>query len=155
MLDALVEHVGRNRFPERDRVALEHALALRTSRRQGFKAYLFAAETRSAIDAADELPVAVDLRERVVARLAMEIVDVLRDEIAQDADLLEPRERVMTGVRLGDSERTPQFVVLAPNPVLPSLSRVGEENLVAVHRRLAVLGPESARPAKGWNPALD
>src|SRR6266478_2566559 len=40
-------------------------------------------------------------------------------------------------------------------PLLPGRARVTQETLVAVHRRLAVLGPESTGSAERRDPALD
>src|SRR5216684_918202 len=58
-------------------------------------------------------------------------------------------------IRFGDLERAPKLVVLTPNSVLPRLFRIGKENLVTIHRRFAVLGPQSSRSAKRRDAALD
>src|SRR5579864_2418728 len=97
----------------------------------------------------------MNLREPALARAPVEVVDVLGDQEAERAERLELGERVMAGVGLRYFEGPPQFIVLPLNPLLPTFFRVGQKALIAVHRRLAVFSPESARPAKGRNTALD
>jgi hypothetical protein len=84
----------------------------------------------------------------------MQVVDVLRDGAAEDAELLELDERAVARVRARRGERLPELAHRAARvqALLPAPSRVGEEALVAVHRRLAVARPDAARAAERRDP---
>jgi hypothetical protein len=112
---------------------------------------------RDALDAADERRVAVDLEQPVAARQAMQVVDVLRDRALEDAELLELDERVVARVRARRRQRLPELPHRAGRiqALLPGASRITQEALIAIERRLAVLRPEPAGSAERWDPALD
>jgi len=55
----------------------------------------------------------------------------------------------------GNRERFEKFVVALAEPLFPGFFRIGHEALKAVHRRLAVLGPQPARPAKWRDSTFD
>src|SRR5271168_5358976 len=110
---------------------------------------------RPAVEASNQSPVAVDFRERLLPGLPMQVVDILRDDEAQHSQLLQLNQREMPRVRLGDRQRFIKFVVTLAEPFFPGLFRIGHEALKAIHRRLAVLGPQPAGPAKRRYPAFD
>ena len=112
-------------------------------------------KSRPAIEASNQRPVAVDFRERFLPGLTMQVVDILRDDEAQHSQLLQLNQREMSRVRLRDRQRFVKFVVALAEPFFPGLFRVGHEALKAIHRRLAVLGPQPAGPAKRRYPAFD
>src|SRR5580693_5625011 len=148
MPGTLLEYVGWDGLAEGNRVALEQTFALEAWRRQHFQADFFFREARVAFQAADQLVVAVNLGQRLSSGLAMEVVDVLRDQKAQHANLLQLGERLMARVRLRHPQRPPKFFVTGLDAVFPALLWVGHEDLKAVHRRLAILGPQAARSPK-------
>src|SRR5271154_2205555 len=155
MLRAHIQHVDWNRLAERNRVRLQQSCASRTRRRQLLEADRVAVKPRPAIEASDQSPVAVDFRERLLPGLPMQVVDVLRDDEAQYSHLLQLNQREMPRVRLRDRQRFIKFVVALAEPFFPSLFRIGHEALKAIHRRLAVLGPQPPGPAKRRYPAFD
>jgi hypothetical protein len=56
---------------------------------------------RATFDAAHLGAVTVDLRDSDGSRFEMQVVDVLRDGVAQDAHALQLRERQVRGIRVG------------------------------------------------------
>src|SRR6266481_4660868 len=89
---------------------------------------LVAAEARVALDTANQFPVAMDFRKRLLPGLPMQVVDVLRQQKAQHAHRLEFGQSDMAGIRLGRAQRPPQLVVLPPDSLLPRLFRILEKN---------------------------
>ena len=67
-------------------------------------------------------------------------------------DLLQLGKRAMARIRLRNPQRLVQLVIAGPQPFLPGLLGVGKKDLKAVHRWLAILGPQPARTAKGRVP---
>ena len=99
----------------------------------------------------------MDLEEPPLAGDAMQVVDVLRDGGAEDAQLLELDQRQMPGVRVAPPASVVHSSRIGPGgiePLLPRPARVTQEALVAVERRLAVLRPEAARTAERRDAAL-
>src|SRR5580692_10525079 len=96
----------------------------------------------------------MNLGERLLPGLAMEVVDILRDDEFHDAHRFELGERGMAGVRLRHLERLEQLVILPADALLPRLFGIFHEALTLIHWRLAVLGPKPARTAKRRDAAL-
>ncbi len=157
LLEAPVQDVARDRFAERHRVALEESLATGAVRRQRGEVDLVAREAPAAAEAADQGGVAVDLEQAPAAGDPVQVVDVLRDDRPEHAEVFELDEGEMAGIRSGRGQCPPQFAHGARRvqPVLPGGPRVGQEALEPVHGRLAVLGPEPAGAAKRRDAALD
>src|ERR1700687_3956788 len=112
-------------------------------------------KARVAIEASNKCPVAVDLRERFLPRLPMQIIDILRDHETQNSQPLQFGQRDMSCVRLRNRERLEQLVVAFAKPLFPRLLRIGHEALKAIHRRLAPLCPPPARSSKRRDSAFD
>src|SRR5262249_61226594 len=108
-LEAASEHGGRNRLAEGDRVALEQPAAAWTARRQDREVDGVVPEAFDAIQAADQRRVAVDLEQPPTAGEAVEVVDVLRDQRPQHADVLELDQRVVAGIRPRRTQRFPEL----------------------------------------------
>ena len=93
-----------------------------------------------------------------MARLAVQVVAVLGDHVAQHAERLEFGHGVVPGVRPGGVELVHQVldvgIALAEEPFLPPPRRVAQEALEAVASGLADLGPESALASERWYAGL-
>ena len=87
------------------------------------------------------------LRQLLMAGGTVEIVDVLSDQMAQDADLLQLDHGRVSGVRLRLSQGPDDFV-RRPQTFFPIALRVRQETLVDIHRRLAMLRPQAAWSTK-------
>jgi hypothetical protein len=154
--EAALQDVGRNGFAERHRVALQDAAALRAAWWQLFVADLVAPVAGDALDAADQRGVAVDLGDLAAAGGDVKVVHVLRNQVFEDSAPFELDEREVPGIGLRPLQGLPQ---LAHRPggrqaFFPGRNRVGEKAFVAVHRRLAVLGPQAARSSERRDAAL-
>jgi len=110
---------------------------------------------RHAIEASNQSPVAMNFRERLLPGLPVQVIDVLRDHEAQHSQFFHFHQREVARIRPGNRKRFEKFVVAFAEPLFPRFFRIGHEALKAVHRRLAVLGPQPARPAKRRDPAFD
>src|SRR2546427_8226450 len=157
LLEATLEHVRGDGLAERHRVALEDAAAVRAARRKLGEVDRVATETGDTLDAAYERRVAVDLEQAAAACEPVQVVDVLGDGGLQHAHVLELYEGQMAGVRARLGQCLPELShrPRRAQPLLPRRARIAQEPLVAVHRRLAVPGPEAAGPPERRDAALD
>src|SRR3970282_1733173 len=91
--------------------------------------------------------VAMDLGYRPATRLLVQVIDILGNDVLQEAQLLHPPERHVAGVRRRPRKRLHKLLVAArrAHPLLPPLLRVLQETLVAAHVGLAVLSPAATR----------
>jgi len=110
---------------------------------------------RRAIEASNQSPVAMDFRERLLPGLPVQVIDVLRDHEADHSQFFHLYQREMARIRPGNSKRLEKLVVAFAEPLFPGFFRIGHEALKAVHRRLSVLGPQPARPAKRRDSTFD
>src|SRR5204863_4512090 len=106
-------------------VALQESLAERASRRQHREIDPSTLEACGALDAADQRRVAVDLEQAAGPREAVQVVDVLRDDGLDDAEIFELDERAMPRVRLRAPERIPQLAhrAIGVQALFPGLLR--------------------------------
>ncbi len=100
----------------------------------------------------------MDLQQLSVSCLTVQVVDVLRNHRLQRARDFDAHHGLVTQIGFGLAESFPE----AHEPWLarleefsPGTDGVFHEALVAVQRRLAVLGPEPAGPAEGRDAALN
>jgi hypothetical protein len=100
--------------------------------------------------------IAVDLGDGDASRLLVQVIDVLGDGVLEKAHLLQVGHREVGQVGLGLVHGLLELGVLAlaAEDVGPPGARVGHEALIAVHGRLAVLGPEAAGASEGRHAAL-
>src|SRR5262249_19296209 len=107
-------------------IGLDDASACRTARRQGLQGDGNGRlpEAPTAADAAQELGVAMDFRHALVAGGAVQIVDVLGDEIAQDADPLELSQGAVASIGLSLRQGLDDLA-WGREPLLPIASGVG------------------------------
>jgi len=97
----------------------------------------------------------MNFRQRLLPGLPVQVIDVLGDHEAQHSQCFHLHQREMARIGPGNRKRLEEFVVALAEPVFPCLFRIGHEALKAVHRRLSVLGPQAARPAKRRYSAFD